>query len=296
MLPVRKRSKGMGARNSVIVAAALALTGCGEKQEPEPASTPPLESIVAVERTAQRTLAAGSSTTWLHITGHPKNGFTRYRLSETIDPDAGRYLTEATEGRPSQSAITGPLFSFGADDLGRAYVGPFGMGRRSCWVEAHAPAGELRGTVSAEEALITAHTVLALLTRTVVSANELPVAQLAPSGLVDREDLAGGYEVSIDPPDLEETSDLAVPANLSVTRRYVEVRRRTAGAIVRSLTEPVIVLVDEDGMLQSVVLELRPGPSPLSFTGRRPASTVGLSFSGVGQGKRVAEPKCLGIE
>jgi hypothetical protein len=223
----------------------------------------------------------------------------RYAINETVDPVSDWYLTdpggdENDVALPPGIAILGPLFSFGASDSDRAYIGPIGADNRGCWVEAHSSAGEVRGAVSAEEALVTTHTVLALLTRNVTAATKVQTGGRGEPGVAAS--TLGTFEVEVDPPDFDDAADLTIPPTVSVSARYVRERVRSGTAIVRGLGGPVVVTLDGDARLVRLGLRLRGGPSPLSFTNPRPASRVALTFKGIGEGEGVRAPRCRGME
>jgi hypothetical protein len=260
----------MSARTLLAVpVAALALAGCGEKDEPEP-DPAPANLTTLVEKAARQTLAAGPSE--ISITVH---GNTEYTIDETLDPDSGWYLANEPPRAPGKKfavrwpPITGPAFGFGGSDTGRAYTGPIGSGRRSCWVEAHRPAGQSGGAMSAEEALVTSHTILNLLTREVAMAMPGPV--LADGSRVPAE--SESYEAVLGTPD-----------------------EPSARLIVAGLEENRIGLGVEDGQLTGFAVVVAKGESPLTFTPNRPESAIVVNFTGIGEGDPVREPECLAIE
>jgi hypothetical protein len=284
---------------SVAVVSAVAMGGCGDGQDapgPTPSEPPTsADPVRVIERAAGRTVDAGPSRARLTVASDGR----RYAIDETLDPQADWYLTDPGGGEngvmlPPDIAILGPLFSFGASDTDRAYIGPIGADKRACWVEAHSPAGEVRGAVSAEEALVTTHTLLALLTRNVTAATEVQTAGNGGPGVAPS--TRRSFEVKVDPPDFHDAADLAIPPTVSVSAGYVRERVRSGRAIVRGVDGLIVVTVDGDGRLARLALQLRGGPSPLSFTNPRPASSVALTFTGIGEGEGVRAPRCRGME
>jgi len=277
---------GLPAVRGWVVGAASALVifaGCGESDEkPAPASAAS-DPVAVVQQAAERTLRAGSSTARIEVVGRSS-----YALEETLDTGSRWYLANSPPVAPGvklsvrRPPITGPAFDFGASDVNRAFVRSDGLGRRSCWVEAHDPAGNARGAVSVEEALVTLHTALVLLDGNVATAERL--------------DTRAGYRARIDPPDFEDTLRAAVAPNVDVTNAYVRERQRSGSRIIRGIQQPVVVELDGDGNLTTLSLLIRGGRSPLTFTGRRPSSKVTLTFTGIGDGEPVRPPKCTAIE
>lgn len=277
------RNVSAAVRIAAFVLAILTVGGCGEKDESAPLPSDPAS---LVERAAERTLAAGPSEAKVLVRGRRS-----YSIDETLDPESGWYLANEpprAEGRLGNAKpavrwppITGPLLELGASDIYRAYVA-FGLGRRTCWTEAHAPAGSIPGTASAEEALVTLHTALVLLTANIVRAEPL--------------DLRPGYRVRIAAPGAEDITRLEQAVTGDPGLSSLDERRQSAAEIVRGLRQPIVVELGPNDHLHSLSMVLRGGQSPLSFTGPRPASTLVLRLSGVGAGQPVAKPKCRGIE
>ena len=273
--------------------AALGVCGC-DQDEPEPPD--PSNLVQVVENAAQRFLDAGPSELTVEVrTGR---GDDRYELRETLDPDSRWFLTEPPRPRPgiafaTRSPITGPAFSFGSGDTGRAYVGPFRAGGETCWVEAHAPAGSVRGMLSAEEALVTAHTVMALLTRNVKTVREptFDLGELAPFFA----ETTTTYSLRIDPPDADDAVDLALPPGIDATNRYINDLRQDGRRVMNAISAPM--LLGLEGQMPSVlVMSLDGGRSALDFTPPRPESLVIVTFDAVGGGDPVREQECLAIE
>jgi hypothetical protein len=276
-----------------IVLAALGACGC-DRDEPEPPDPP--NPVEVVESAAQRFLDAGPSELTVEV--RADRGGDRYELRETLDPDSRWFRTEPPRPRPSivlatRSPITGPAFSFGSGDTGRAYVGPIQAGGETCWVEAHAPAGRVRGGLSAEEALVTAHTVLALLTRNVKTVSEptLDLGELAPFFA----DNPRTFSLHLDPPDSDDAVDLALPPGADATNRYVNDLRQGGRRIVDAIAAPMLLGI-KDQLPSVLVVSLSGGRSALDFTPPRPASSVIVTFDAIGGGEPVREPECLGME
>lgn len=289
------RRSGVTARLALpLVLAVLGTSGCGEG-DPEPPDPPDLAA--QVERNAREVLSAGPSELTIEVI--TDRGSSRYEVRETVDPDSGWFLTKRPDPRPgvkfaTRSLITGPAFSFGADNVGRAYDGPIPVRDQTCWVEGHGPAGSVRDrTLSAEEALVTAHTVLALMTRNVTKVREptLDLGELAP--FIPH--VSEAYSFKISPPDSDDAVDLALPANADATRRYIKELQAAGGRIVKTIPGSMLLGLKE-GSPRVLVISLEAGRSALDITPRRPASTVIVTFDSIGGGEPVREPRCLGIE
>lgn len=276
-----------------ILAVAVA-SGCGEGDRGPP---DPPDLAAQVEGAARKVLSAGPSE--LTIEARMDRGSVGYQIRETLDPNSGWFVTERPDPRPgvkfaTRSLITGPVFSFGATGTGRAYVGPFPVRDRTCWVEAHRPAGSVRGrTLSPEEALVTTHTVLALMTRNVTKVHEptLDLGELAP--FIPH--VSEAYSFKISRPDSDDAVDLALPANADATRRYIKELQAAGRRIVETIPGSMLLGL-KDGSPRVLVISLAGGRSALDFTPRRGASRVIVTFEAIGGGEPVREPRCLGIE